>query len=791
MGFLDQRRVERPLQRALAASSPDDPAIAKDFKRLQRRPDAAVAGLLARIQVSDNRNEILRAQRVLYWLLDRDTLRHVVRGLESPTQQVVQATTAVLKVSDAYNPNQLLPLLEGGGASKSAVLEILEKHTERVNPAKLVAVADTLPPTDLPALFRILDQTVTPDQLEYLIRKCDSGNPHLRRHVALLLRHFPRAEATGALEGLLLDPDAEVRLAALESLEKIDAPVHISAFIPLLYDSNVSIQNQAIDSVASRHTGLDTLKLLLPLLMEESAYVRRAAVEVLNEIADDRMIGVLITTLNDEDWWSRERATDALAKVGGPRVATAMIGLITADDELSRRTAVEVINTTRDERAREHLVGALQDSDWWVKERAIDALAVMGGKHSLKVLREVLEQDPAARPTTLRALAVLGDQAALDTIFPYLRDAETMVRVEALRAIETLAGEDHADRAMTGIEEALGDTTEQRFRNEAKRVLRALQVRSSSGDWEHALDDFDVMSTVARPALPAQQMGEADMLDLRGLEVGTVFDDRYRFIAWIGSGAFGEVLHFEDLAVDEEIVIKFLRSRVARDETTKARFVQELRFARRVTHPNVIRIYDFIRLAGEFAISMEYFDGYPLTQEFVQGRPMRVDRVLRLLREIAFGMEAAHRSGVVHRDLKPGNILMNPLGEVKIVDFGIAAAAHAEDDPEMTVAGRFVGTPAYAAPEQIRGETIDARTDIYSLGIVAYRMLTGSLPYNEKSSSAMVSRHLKGDAQPVRTLNPKADPGLSALVGRMMEVDPDARWPSMAALRDAIERLIG
>lgn len=788
MGLLERYRIDRPLERLLATT--ELAGHKKDMDALRRQPERAVERIFERLQTTRNRSNFRRLQLILYNLLDHDSATYVAAGLQSPDDKIRKAAAAVLKRSRDYNPNMLLDLLDETGAPNTEIIEILSAHKERVNAAELLAAAERLPAAQLQTAFALLDEILTPALESYLLDRIDSPSVAFRVQVTAILRRFSTPPVIRALERRLEDRATDVRFHALDSLRRIRGNVRLQAIMPLLQDSNIGVQTLAIEAVATHHRGQQTLALLLPLLRDASAYVRRAAVEVLNAIADRPILNELIRSLQDEDWWSRQRASDALAKVGGARVAAAMTQLIRSDDEVMRRMAVEVINSTRDPRAFDDIVTALEDPDWWVRERAIDTLAVMGGKRAEEVLLAKLADDEEARPTTLRALAVLHSDTLLDHLYPWIEASQSLVRVEALRAIDALAGEGQAEEAARRIKAALSAQTDERSQAEAQRVLRGLRVRAGQDTGVGMASEDDTTQTmIARPSLPAERMRSAEPIDLRGLEPGTVFDDRYRLIAWLGSGAFGEVAQFEDMTVDDQVVFKFLNTRYARDENIKKRFIQELRVARQVTHPNVIRIFDFIRLGGEFAISMEYFDGYPLDREFLHGRGMRSERAIRLLREVTFGMEAAHNAGVVHRDLKPGNILMNALGDVKIVDFGIAAAARGGDDKDTMGAGKFVGTPAYAAPEQIRGKSPDARADIYSLGVVAYRMMTGRLPYESRDSKEVLKGHLRGDAVPADELNPDIGSELGGIVRRAMRLDPQDRWPSMGDLRTELDRL--
>jgi serine/threonine protein kinase len=180
----------------------------------------------------------------------------------------------------------------------------------------------------------------------------------------------------------------------------------------------------------------------------------------------------------------------------------------------------------------------------------------------------------------------------------------------------------------------------------------------------------------------------------------------------------------EDTVVDERLILKFLNPSISQDEEMMQRFVHELRYSRKITHPNVIRIYDFLHIRGNYAISMEYFPSHTLGGEVSDGKPLAQRRAVRLGMDVAKGMSVAHAVGIVHRDLKPANVLINDEGVVKIVDFGVAAAQH-QGDTQLTKTGYVIGSPKYMAPEQILGKKVDERADIYSLGVILYEMLTG------------------------------------------------------------------
>ncbi len=194
-----------------------------------------------------------------------------------------------------------------------------------------------------------------------------------------------------------------------------------------------------------------------------------------------------------------------------------------------------------------------------------------------------------------------------------------------------------------------------------------------------------------------------------------MIEGRYKFIEKIGKGAFGTVLLMEDTVVEERLILKFLNPNVSSDEEMMKRFVHELRYSRKITHKNVIRIYDFLYIRGNYAISMEYFPSHTLGGEIVNEKPVELKRAVKFGIDIATGMAVAHQAGIVHRDLKPANVLIDNSGLLKIVDFGVAAA-QSQSDTQLTKTGYVIGSPKYMAPEQILGKKVDERADIYSLG---------------------------------------------------------------------------
>ncbi|PON17038.1 hypothetical protein C2W62_15340 [Candidatus Entotheonella serta] len=225
-----------------------------------------------------------------------------------------------------------------------------------------------------------------------------------------------------------------------------------------------------------------------------------------------------------------------------------------------------------------------------------------------------------------------------------------------------------------------------------------------------------------------------------------ILADRYRIIRRVGEGGFSTVLLVEDTMVHEDVILKILNPQIAMGDEMIKRFIQELRYARKVTHENIIRIHDIIPLGSSYAISMEYFPSHTLADELQGEVPLNIKRGIKIIFDVCRGIGVAHQLNIVHRDLKPLNILIDDQSMVKVVDFGVAAVTN-NAGTRLTRVGTLLGTPAYVAPEQVCSRAIDARTDIYSLGVVMYEVFTGRPPYAGDDMSILF-QHVKGNLTP-------------------------------------------
>lgn len=269
--------------------------------------------------------------------------------------------------------------------------------------------------------------------------------------------------------------------------------------------------------------------------------------------------------------------------------------------------------------------------------------------------------------------------------------------------------------------------------------------------------------------------------------------DRYELGGLLGRGGMADVRVGRDLRLGRTVAVKQLRSDLASDPTFQERFRREAQSAASLNHPAIVAVYDTGEALGKDGhvapyIVMEYVEGQTLRDVMRDGRKILPERALDITADVLSALDYSHRSGIVHRDIKPANVMLTPAGQIKVMDFGIARAI-ADASSAMTQTAAVIGTAQYLSPEQARGETVDARSDIYSTGCLLYELLTGRPPFVGDSPVSVAYQHVREEARPPSQLNPDVSASIDAIVAKALAKRTDDRYQSAAEMRTDIERL--
>jgi len=309
-------------------------------------------------------------------------------------------------------------------------------------------------------------------------------------------------------------------------------------------------------------------------------------------------------------------------------------------------------------------------------------------------------------------------------------------------------------------------------------AARPAQRSDSTGKTPETPESWSIANTRApAPALPPGEIAP-----------GTVLGERYEILALLGQGGMGAVYKARDSELDRLVALKVIRPELTTNPEILKRFKQELILARQVTHRNVIRIFDLGQADGFKFITMEYLEGQDLRAVLREKGKLPPEEAARIILQICRALEVAHGEGVIHRDLKPQNIMLDANGRAYVMDFGIARSAYL---PGMTQTGALVGTPEYMSPEQAKGEKIGEQSDLFSLGVILYELVIGQSPYYSDTPLATLWRRIQEKAKPLTEIDPTIPQLFSDIVAKALEIEPENRFANAGEFAQALESWLG
>ena len=434
---------------------------------------------------------------------------------------------------------------------------------------------------------------------------------------------------------------------------------------------------------------------------------------------------------------------------------SAALALLSADDSIGMQLSAQV--------AGEHLIGL----GGAIRSAGND---VYGGFVPFRSHEAELAAFATLRRTMVLALG-LGVLLALGLAFGLARHIARPVQRLALATRRVQDGDYSVDVLVTSGDEI--GVLSQAFKSlvedlKEKAALVEYMTSASAG-----------MATQPLGALPAPG-GEL-------LRPGALFANRYDVKEVLGMGGMGVVYRAFDRELQEPVAIKTLRPEAMAGETVALeRFKQEIRLARKIAHRNVVRTYDLGEVGGMYYLTMEYAEGTSLKQLIASRGRLPIPVTLTVGKQLCRALEVAHEQGVIHRDIKPQNIVVEPSGFLKVMDFGIARLATPAPGTGLTQEGTSIGTPDYMSPEQLSGMELDARSDLYAAGVVLFECVTGRVPFEAETTWALVAKHLEEEPPDPRTVNSEVPEGLARIILRAMAKRPADRYQSAAQMHDAL-----
>jgi len=688
------------------------------------------------------------------------------------------------------DPTKLLQRLHEPGAFPTEIINALEAQKQFLKPEDIINHALKLESDDAIQLLKLIEHSEQPVDLSNLSFQLDKiESPIFKINLLNYFGSVNEPKTPLIVARFLDDSNKVVILEALKTLDQMKIDFDLSVLLP--YTKSMSgIELKLMLKIIAKQANASLMPHLAAYLTSKSSELNDFFARIIVVNADKDNFEQFLKRLSIEDDWTQQQAIGCVQKFADENLSEVARELTNHELEFVRNTAQTlVINLIGDEDLEKIEEFALSDN-WQVRGRAIQSIAKSSNRGAIAILKKQVETYPDDYVLVLRAVKQLGFGKGLEIAFDGLKVSEVNVQRVSLETIEAITTEKHARNVRDNLIWSL-PVLNVELREFAKMLMS--QITKDFGLPEIQIAETSNTST-GKIDFPLFGEGTGShrqdirIFSLDNIKPGEVWMDRYHIKEEIGRGAMGRVLLALDEMVDEPLVLKFMLPSLTVDEKSTERFKREVKYARRVSHRNVIRVHDILLKDGICAISMEYFESHGLGAVLKEVQCFDNLEGLEILYQIASGMAAAHEKEVIHRDLKPSNILIDDEWQVKIVDFGIASASTASE-ATLTQTGTILGSPAYLAPERAEGIDADERSDIYSLGVIAYCMFSGQFPYIGKPMEVL-AQHRAGDAPPIVKIKDGASPEVSDLIVKLMAVNPASRPQTMGEVRDEVKDLV-
>jgi serine/threonine-protein kinase len=720
-------------------------------------------------------------------------------SLENDATVIRQVTAEILSKSSNVSPSKLFKRLHETEISKSEIIQILGSQKQALKIEQIINNVVKLDSQHAAQLLKLTGDSEKPLDVDMIIvEPSEIEDPDLK---IVLLRYFSSLDqpAISAIIGKFLsDDNRTIAFEALKSLNRMKVRFDASIVLPFI-ETMADMEREMALEILSKQGNAELIPKLAPWTTGKSDELREILVKIIIKHITQESLEKFLHRLDQQEWWGKEKAVKCMQKFGTNQLYGAAQGLIKHKHEFTRNTAQQFAAQHVDPADLLKAGETAIHENWQVREKAIASLGSTGNRESLATLYQAVEKWPDSAVAVLKAVNQLGYSKGLEIGFICLKMPEALVQREALQTIGSLATKDHAEKVRNTVlkmvpqlQATVRDTAEEVI-NKLTSDFKLPELNINREElFETRLIKIDQAAqsgeTSSAADKPVDATEAAKFQNLEELKDGDFWMERYRIKQEIGRGAMGRVMLAEDEMVGEPLILKFMHPELTADSASRERFLREVKYSRKVGHHNVIRIHDLLMKDNLCAISMEYFESRGIDEVLDEIKLFEAKPGLEILYQVSEGMVAAHLQEVIHRDLKPSNILIDDSGLVKVVDFGIASASTSSDST-LTQTGSIIGTPAYLSPERAKGTEAHYRCDIYALGIIAYRMFTGELPYKGEPM-AILFQHLEGNAPPVDEMNKAISKDVSQLVQKMMAAEAGNRYQTMEEVSAAIKETL-